>query len=264
MDNSTEVAPSCGLLRQAVSAARPGGATHQYFADEGAREADMRERMAVLVEQLRAGNPEAAAHAAVMLRLVATVYKVQYFKTEYERPASDCILRIVGGLGWWKTGAPSLLGASEDVCRAVAQVVSSSLQAFQDLGARREFSLVTKFLHFSFPETFVIFDSQAAKSINQWASFAFRDEGSVPRQFDTKTMSDPSGKGYAVILSFYRRVWHVVSERDRADAMAVAKEIETDLRGRFGMPRTRVEVVDLVDKLLWKADGNPIRLGLVR
>ena len=223
----------------------------------------MRQRMASLVEQIRAGSTEALANASTMLRRVATVYKVQYFAKYDERPTSDCILHEVGRLGWWASAPPLLLSSSESEATALAQLVSSCLEGFQQFGGKRHFSLVTKFLHFSFPDSFVIFDSQAAKSINQWAMFVFRDAGSVPWQFETRVMSDPSGKGYGAILDFYRRLWRIAPEPDQIEAIAVAKGLERELRGGNEFPRANVGVVDLIDKLLWIADGNPLRLGLV-
>ncbi len=72
--------------------------------------------------------------------------------------------------------------------------------------------LSSKFLHFLLPDTFAIFDDQAATSIAMWRYFAFRCEAeagaSDSKQFSWDSIArDKSGSGYRGVLDFYHVVW---------------------------------------------------------
>ena len=73
---------------------------------------------------------------------------------------------------------------------------------------------------------------------------------------------DKSGSGYRGILDFYRVVWSHSSNELRDEACGTASLFQAHIQERYDAKRARFTVLDLVDKLLWKGNGNPVVLGL--
>lgn len=249
------------IVRSAIDAANPGGSTADYFEEYGGGEARMRHRFAELRVALGHDSTAGAEDAINLFTELNRSYATRYKKSDLP-PVCRCLIECVTEAGWWTHDAPSLLGSSEEEAASIARVVSAILLSTQDAGANRPYSLVTKFLHFCFPETVAIYDSQAAASIWMWSLFAFDDdaEQAAVKPFRVNRTSDTSGSGYRGILDFYRFGWGAIPDADRSAAQAAAESLQTTLQR--AAERTVVSVLDLLDKLLWGANGNPIRLGL--
>jgi len=58
------------------------------------------------------------------------------------------------------------------------------------------------------------------------------------------------------LVEFYSQFWATARPEDRLQLQKVAKEMEDIIGGR-------VTILDLVDKHLWTASGNPVILGLL-
>ncbi len=180
-----------------------------------------------------------------------TRYALQHIPT-----VSAIVIKAVDA-DWWRGNAPRLLGSSDRVATKIRTLVPAILDLTAAAGCHRPYSLVTKYLHFCFPDTFPIYDSQAAASIQMWSYLEFPDRGPHWAQFTIKAAAPAHGRGYGAILAFYRRFWDVATLEQRAGLAELALKNGAVITGR-------VTVLDLVDKLLWKASGDPLCLGLHR
>jgi hypothetical protein len=161
----------------------------------------------------------------------------------------------------------TLLDSSDTVRDEIHAVLVSSIARIKGTGSKRPYSLASKFLHFLLPDTFAIFDDQAAASIAMWRYFAFECEvegrADKSNQFSWRFIAeDKSGSGYRGVLDFYRVVWSSSSSKVCEEARRAASDFQTHIQERYDKKRARFTVLDLIDKLLWKGDGNPIVLGL--
>jgi len=251
------------LLRQAILDAE-NGVVREYFAEQVRWEAALRQVFGDLASVLRGrGDGEDAALSA--LRQLNGSYRTR-FKSDHLPLLRDALLRVVRESDWLLTNPPRLLDGGDEQTRRIADVVPQVLTRTREFGTKRPYSLVSKFLHFCFPDTFVIFDSQAARSIQMWSIFAFdesaKEEKKAASRFNETELADSSGKRYFEILEFYRWIWTSSHPDDRALLESKASEMQEQMREATGQRGACVTAIDLIDKLLWLANGNPIRLGL--
>ncbi len=178
-----------------------------------------------------------------------------------------CTYDVLDRHGWWSDAPPRLFGATDDQAGEIASAMQEILAAFVRRGDARNYSLLTKWLHFCFPDTFAIYDSQAAKSIEAAsARLSLAPSPGVGRdQFSYRRISDTSGTGYVDLLNFYRLFWDAARSSGLATGVQHAAEAaQTMLRGQPGCPDAQVSTLDILDKLLWKAEGSYEGLGLDR
>ncbi len=251
------------LVRRVISAADTG-LIRTYFVEQVAYEAAIREQFDALVNRLQR-REECQQDALVALRQLNRLYKTR-FKSEDLPLLRDELLATLWTCDWLLAAPPQLLEYPEDQLQAITGVVKNVLQRTKAGGAKRPYSLVTKFLHFCFPTTFAIYDSQAAKSIHMWAVFAFDDDDAadkaVATRFDELVLGDTGGYGYSAVLNFYRTIWNASTPEDKTALNVQAARAQDLMRSHSGQSTARVTVIDLIDKLLWRARGNPVRLGL--
>ena len=222
------------------------------------------EKLAIALKSDPDGSQTLQDAGAVLWGL-RTSYRVQYFSQAMKKPFVTAALGHGRVRDWIAREAPSLFQAQEAEASAVWETIRQILTDLRGQKIRRDYSLVTKFLHFLFPNTVVIYDSQAAASIAVWRYFAFASEysqagadGEAPNadHYRYSTLADPSGSGYEYVCAFYRRFWASATEQERADLQRVSSELANTVRHS-------VTVTDLLDKLLWKANGNAVHLGLL-
>ena len=146
--------------------------------------------------------------------------------------------------------------ASDSEMDETTSIVPIVLREASAAGLDRPYSLVTKFLHFCFPDSFGIYDAQAANSIQTWNYFSFALDDSVGLKFNSTHMSNPTGNGYRAIMDFYRLCWEHATKEQLADletaAQALALEIDAPVSPLY-----------VIDNLIWNANGDPRLLGLL-
>jgi hypothetical protein len=161
---------------------------------------------------------------------------------------------------WLDSDPPALLADTGVLASAdlISDFVPPVLRNLKAKGGRREYSLLTKFLYFTYPETFPIYDAQAARSVQEWAYFSFKEERNPKERtaFSFGTIGNLDGNGYRHLVEFYRRFWTEASPDDQVQLRKVADEME-------GIVGAKVGVLDLLDKHLWMANGNRVLLGLL-
>ena len=229
-----------------------GGIT-TYYQSQKSWEGRMRNQFRDLVTA-RASTGSFAS-AADLLRALNAFYRTRYPVAHLSVVASsvECAVRDVG---WWDATPPSLLGATSAESEAIADVAQRSIADVNAATKTHPYSLTTKFLHFCFPETFPIYDAQAAASIHMWSYFAFEDRGSTWRRFSYGATTWTDASGYGGIVDFYRQFWEAAGNESRDALRTSAERMSNEIGGR-------VTVIDLVDKLVWMANGDPRRLGLL-
>ncbi|HEU5118258.1 MAG TPA: hypothetical protein VFT74_16690, partial [Isosphaeraceae bacterium] len=115
-------------------------------------------------------------------------------------------------------------------------------------------------------ETFASYDSYAGKSIE--AVMAQIESGQGPRshdrrQFEAARIGDSSGSGYIGLLNFYRLFWEAARTAGvDGQLLSVTASNEAMVRAEPGGQAARVTPLDILDKLLWKAKGSVVTLGL--
>jgi hypothetical protein len=155
-----------------------------------------------------------------------------------------------------------LLGATDHEVEEIAGIVKETLELFTQHGDGRNYSLLSKWLHFCFPDTFAIYDSHAAHSIEVISrAIPLTSAGVHSTQFLQDTISNTSGGGYRGLLNFYRLFWDAAGGLTR-QIQRESHEIQSLLRQEAGCPSARVTPFTLVDMLLWMSNGSQEDLGL--
>lgn len=238
---------------------RNGGLVRDYFERSAGWEAKQRYSFKCLAERLVKPAEDVQAEAGELLTLLDNNYRGggRYWRRQFPSLAG-LIVREVRGSETLMSSPPDLLIISDaEAKEKVADFVRLMLDKSKEQGLPRLYSLVTKFLHFCFPNTFPIFDSQAAASIQMWSYFAFADGPEDARKdWTTAALSDFSRCGYHRVVRFYREWWQALTDEQREAVVQCAEALQGILQGVY------VSRLDLLDKFLWKAKGDPIKLGL--
>jgi hypothetical protein len=252
------------LLLKRVIAATENGVVREYFAEQLRSEAPLRQQFCDLASLFR-GRGESREAAMIALRHLNGLYRTR-FKSDHLPLLCGSLLGVLCESDWLLTAPPNLLECSQEETRQIVDVVTTTLQRTRAVGTKRPYSLVSKFLHFCFPDTFAISDSQAARSIQMWAVFAFdeavRQEKRAASRFEEAGLANSDGHSYSNVLDFYRGVWAANDPDDKALLESKASETQNRMRAESGQHDVRVTAIDVIDKLLWQANGNPILLGL--
>lgn len=257
------------IVQASIKAASPGGRTWEYLRNERYWEAPMRSVFSWITPSIARDAEAARCHATVLLLTLGERYKAIWPDTKITFPVFyDAMYREVERRGWWSSPPPPLFGSGPDEAAEIAEVVKDTLTAFQKGGDHRNYSLLTKWLHFCFPETFAIYDSYAGTSIQVAMSRISTDQNPAQydrRQFDSARIGDSSGNGYIELLNFYRLFWETARAGGLdGEVLRVAASTEAMVRAEPGGQAARVTPLDILDKLLWKAKGSINDLGVGR
>lgn len=257
------------IAQAAVSAtASPQSITRFYFL-RNSWEATMRGNFTSLRQSIVL-NPSLARDEGV-----ASLHGLNRdYRTRHSRPAElprlyEELVAGVEEVGWWKGSPLQLLSCSDDEVPVISGVVEGVLArvvAWPDRPGVRAYSLITKWLHFLLPDTFAIFDWQVAASIQSWSNLA---QAALPArdarrlQYTASVIGFGDGRGYIGILRFYRELWRSVRDGTLGAALQMAaNEMQAIVRTVPGGESGTVNVIDVLDKLLWQAGGSPRVLGL--
>ncbi len=253
---NARVQRACSMVLRAATESAVTGRTSEYFERER-WESDLRHGFAEARQALGCRTGEDRAKAIKMFEKLNRYYNTRH-KADHLRPACNTILDRIPR----DATNLNLFDLSDDGVPALGNTVTQALVEIGASGQKCPFSLATKFLHFLFPDLFVIYDSQAAYSVWMWSLFAVGDDQPESQTFLASRLTDTSGTGYPAMLQFYRTLWRSCSDADRDSARKATGSLEAMLRSQPGSDLARVTVLDLIDKHLWMGAGNPIRLGL--
>jgi len=248
--------PTKSVLQKVIDECAQGGLVASYFDMQRAWEGRMRVSFDELVSSIRQRLPHAATRAEEMLRYLNGKYSTRY-NLESIPFATLTILDVIEGHGWWNAAPPSILDCPDENAQSICNVVETILNQIEADGHKRPYSLLTKYLHFCFPQSFPIFDAQSAASIQMWSYVAFQARGPEWSPFKFVNISHSSGSGYPGLVQFYRYLWGQATQADRQRLHMYSLELGKSLGGG-------ISVLDLFDKLLWRASGDPLYLGLIR
>jgi hypothetical protein len=166
----------------------------------------------------------------------------------------DVVASLLEKQGWWQQTPPALFGSSDLDAQTLASVPLAIISEMADRKLPRPYSLSTKYLHFLFPDSFPIYDQRAAASIQAWAYFAVSDRDAAWASSSWSHVWDFHRNGYAGVIDFYRLFWTTATAEERNAVTSGAATISS----RIG---ARVSTLDVLDKLLWRANGDPRMLG---
>jgi hypothetical protein len=247
---------AAAVLRESM----PGGAIGKHFVEQKSWEEQTRRRCRTLVGTLDLGRwPDEAKD---LLHAINGYYHV-HFPNRHLSFVAESIHSAVAAQNWWATALPMVLDLSladaeaDAISRVVADSVNNAYAKIvetHDTVRRHPYSLVTKFLHFCFPSTVPIYDRQVAVGIQMWSTSTY-GQPEERQRFDVKHTTVTDASGYRGIIDFYRLVWEGALPVQRAALSQYAARLSCDV----GVPLT---VVDLIDNLLWWANGDARRLGL--
>jgi len=261
-----------GIVEGVLKETEEGGSVRMYFKSQGSEkpEGALRRGFAELMEDARTDQASWRKRARELLRALDIQYKTQIRRWKGEEGLETCAEVIQEGLEHGglsellKSGSPKLFPSSEEEAgralkcdRDVQEVLHETRERMNHY---RPYSFVTKILHFCFPETFAIYDLQSAVSIRTWSWFAYNSRAGENsedplKEWDVGRIGDPSGAGYRKVLEFYQMFWCAASAQEQ-------KELSGRAEKMGGLIDADVSTVDLLDKLLWKANGDPLILGL--
>jgi len=255
------------IISAAIRAARPGGLTRSYFEKEGVWEAATRQRFAEITAAVARDKAQAQYEAIELLKVLGNRYKAIWPDTKITYPVFySVVCQTIDHWGWWARPSPMLYGSSDGEASVIAGVIRDALTLFVSRGDSRNYSLLTKWLHFSFPDTFAIYDGNAARSIQEAMSVLLGGEeksGLDREQFLADRIGNTNGVGYIGLLNFYRLCWNAARSAGlEGDLKAAARENEELLRSEPRCGDGRESTVDVLDKLLWKANGQATLLGI--
>lgn len=248
------------MLMRAACQSAESGTTQAYFKRWGTgrnSEAKRRQQFHELRSQLKNSRAMALENAIMHFGKLNGDYGTR-FDLDHLEVACKAIVDSIPDSAWHS----GLFDLDHEQVVEHASLVSEVLRTIGATAKKRPYSLTTKYLHFLFPDLFVIYDSQAAKSIWMWGLFAYGDGQPEAGSLTVAKLSSTNASGYRDIMQCYHRIWHSCAPDERSRAVRAAKSLDAILVGEPDCQEARVSVLDLIDKHLWKCDGDPIRLGL--
>jgi hypothetical protein len=240
------------VVEAAIAAAKPDGLTRCYFR-LNKWEGELRELFLGLPKELAVGHlPDTEAVVEKMRRLS------NLYRTSRTKPLFHLILDAVReevSRRDWAAAPPKLLGSTEDDLKQIAGVVHRVMDYVRTRKPEREkdnYSYSTKFLHYLYPETFAIFDSQV------WSSIKAAERVTKPHMTRRR-----AADWYFNVLAFYRDLWEAAVEAGLAQAMSEAvQSLVAAMRRWSGNVRACITTLDAIDKFLYLSNGDPRELGL--
>lgn len=251
--------PMSCIVETLLRESRLGGSVRRYYNDAKRFEIPLRGKFRAF-----STNPSAAtSHTA--LSALSYYYRTRC-PSDYQPVISSALFDEIQRRGWCAKPPDGLFTVGGGEAAGVCSVVEGFLERIprrQDARPYTPYVLLTKFLHFAFPATFAICDAQAAMSIQMWSYLHFAERGPEWRLFSFGSLINVLGTGYRGVISFYRLFWQMASIEQRGELRRRAEEINESL-GLANVSGGSVTPVDLLDKLLWEANGDPMKLGLYR
>lgn len=249
--------PTTLLLQRAIESACDGS-VKQYLVNSSKSSSQINERtLRNGFSDLRsqASRSSALPHAFEMIRQLNGYYRTRY-AIEKLRALTPMIYSAIEARNWWRSGPPNIADAAPSDIDSLASVVPSILHDAEKDGLDRPYSLITKFLHFSFQDSFGIYDAQAANSIQTWGYFTFELGNPEGKAFLWGGIANVNGNGYRAIIDFYRILWLHGSEEQLRRLELAAHDLTLEIQAP-------VSSTYIVDNLLWQGNGDPRVLGLL-
>ena len=247
------------IVRAALRAASVDRITRCYFICNKKWEARFRNAFASLPGSIAADPAAARADAVKRLKRLAIDYRANRSSPNYELIFDAIAFEIENG---WGDDPPSLLDGSNEDAERIAQTLNRVVDHAREkdeISKENHYSLATKCLHFMFPHSFAIYDSQALTSIATIAKN--HADISFKRRFPASHLYLPSG--YGKLLGFYREFWaNVEQEKLLVDFTEAAGGLEKILSSVPECGAAQVTVVDLIDKWLYLSNGDRTDLGI--
>jgi hypothetical protein len=218
------------VLRAAIQSTQPGGPTFEYFERQGHKEATLRQRFAEHEVAEDFDDATVSEESAELLRLLNSFYGTRH-DVKHLPAVYRILMKAVTGFRRDHQTDAAILDSSEFVRDDVHRVLTGSIARIKETGSNQPYALASKFCHFLLPDTFPIFDDQAAASIAMWRYFAFECEVEAKaresEQFTRRSIAeDKSGSGYGGILDFYRLVWSRSANELREEACRAAAKFQ--------------------------------------
>jgi len=249
--------PTARLVERAAQAARSGNVRSYLLDSAGSpnrvNEKTLRQGFARMRDE--ASICDQTPVAADLMRDLNGYYRTRFSVDKLARVV-PVVYAAIASEGWWKNPPTHIGECSGPVADSLSALVTSALHRTEESGLNRPYSLLTKFLHFSFPDTFGIYDAQAASSIQTWAYFSFPLSNDEWKRFAWGTIANTDGSGYGAVLEFYRLCWASAGDERLADLRLAAQELSDEIDAP-------VSPLYVIDNLLWHAGGDPRVLGLL-
>lgn len=249
----------------ALYSSSENGAIKSYYEEAGYWQGPLRNDVSRWRESVLLQSEIAEDRGNKCLRTVNSRYKTRasiYDLSAIYDHALKTLLRKM-----WLQNAPCFY-KSADVSGEIAEMYMEALLASCTQTRNRNFSLMSKWLHLSLPETFPIYDQRVVASIKTWSDMTHShlSPNDMERlQYNTESKHwvshwrDP--RWYTAILKFYQLLWQeAVDLGITEDLTHFANEIEIELQSHIGASRAKLTVSSLIDTHLWLADGDTKKL----
>jgi hypothetical protein len=251
-----------GIVQAVLRESADGGRIAEYLSTEIGWEAPMRQEFSEIRWLVAQEAGSIRSRAVDRLERLNRDYRTRHPREDLP-VLLDTSTELLARRGWQANEPPPLLGCTPADSDAIGGFLFELMSALAPKVRRRPYSLATKWLHFLFPESFPIYDAQAAGSIYQWSRTEPELTVAERGLFHPDRVMDAAGTGYRGIVEFYRRFWNAAGAGGLQEELRdVAARLSQRLATHPGCGAARVSVLDLVDKLIWRANGDGTVLGI--
>ena len=249
------------ILEAVLAAAKPGGSTFQYYVKNAAWESELRREIGSFPLLVTTETDKHAVRAKGIELLTALNTKCKARCADPAIPiAFDALNAVVANRSWWNGSAPQLLNCDDAGLTTLADAVSSIMATIARSTSVKPYSLLTKFLHYAFPDSFAAYDNRVGASVLAWVKdvYGVRPGPNLSRQrYAPDVLTTTDGAGYIGILRFFQMFWDGVSAADQVEAYdAAVAELQAALDALPNAVELKINRMDILDKVLSVANGD--------
>ncbi|RYZ82966.1 MAG: hypothetical protein EOP06_20785 [Proteobacteria bacterium] len=242
------------------------GLVRDWYQSANYWQSPLRHNAAIWRAMVTARNPEAQQYGLQQLHTVNARYKTRAANSDLQAIYNHSLSVLLDKQ--WFDNAPSFYESDSDIEEIADTYMATLLDSCNDT-KKRNFSLVSKWLHFCLPDTFPIYDQQVVSSIKAWSDVAHthlpltnleRLQYNIEHRHWVTHWQNPMW--YLSILKFYRQLWDEIIRLELADDITrYASEIEEDMKLHKTNNKYTMTVASLMDTHLWLANGNMSKLA---
>ncbi|HEY3329807.1 MAG TPA: hypothetical protein VGK19_07295 [Capsulimonadaceae bacterium] len=249
------------ILEAVLAAAKPGGSTYQYYVKNAAWESDLRRQIGAFPEFVVAAEDKATLRAKGVELLTALNTKCKARCADPAIPiAFEAMNAVVEARGWWKGTPPDLLMGTDEDLVILADAMGSIMATIARSTTVKPYSLLTKYLHYAFPNSFAAYDNRVGASVLAWVKdvYGIRPGPNLARQrYAPDVLTTTDGLGYIGILRFFQMFWDGVAAADQVETYdAAVAELQAALDELPGEIELKLNRLDILDKVLSVANGD--------
>ncbi len=249
------------ILEAVLQASKPGGSTYQYYVKNAAWEADLRRDISAFPELVRTESDKQVIRARGIELLTALNAKCKARCADPAIPiAFDALNAVMNDRKWWTNNPPVIIDGTDEGLVAVADAMSAMMATIARSTTVKPYSLLSKFLHYAYPDSFAAYDNRVGASVLAWVKdvYGVRPGPNLSRaRYMPDVLTTTDGAGYVGILRFFQMFWDGVSAADKVEEYdAAVAELQTAIDALPLETKLPLNRLDILDKLLSVVNGD--------